>query len=74
MANNPKQQVRILRVLEYTGDLEAIEEHLKHITYGTQTFQVEDAQRRHLGMVTIRSAIIHSFPEILEGGDNSGAN
>lgn len=63
-------KVRILRIVEYTGDRAAIEQHFKNVLKGEKTFEVFTDNRRDtegkLGSLTIRAATLGEFPEILE--------
>lgn len=60
-----KDTVRVLRVIEYTGDREAVEfivnnsiQTVKEVNYNNMSCS---------GKVTIRVGTIGNFPEILEG-------
>lgn len=53
-------KVRVLRIIEYVGPREAIEQQLQRSLHGQRSFP------HRLGEVTIRAATIGEFPEILE--------
>jgi hypothetical protein len=50
------EQIRILRVLEYTGPRDEVERQVKLSKHGEYIF----------GAVTLRAVTVHSIPEILE--------
>lgn len=53
--------IRVLRVLEYTGDRKTVEEQIALSIHGERTYQKRDG-----GLVTIRAATIGIYPEILQ--------
>ena len=52
--------VRVLRVLEYVGPREAVEQQLSRSLHGQKEYD------HRLGKITIRASTIGEFPEILE--------
>lgn len=51
--------IRVLRILEYVGPREAVEEQLKHSIHG------ERRVRKLGGEVVIRAATLGEFPEVM---------
>ena len=59
-------QIRVLRVIEYTGDREAVEQVVRMSLHGEKRFsQTEPSTHRNMGMVCIRAATIGDYPEVL---------
>lgn len=61
------EKVRVLRIIEYVGERAAIEKHFERITTQRE-FDVYQGGLSigRLGTVTMRSAILGQFPEVLE--------
>lgn len=58
--------VRVLRIVEYVGPREAIEEQVGKSIQGEKTYL------HRTGKVTIRAATIGTYPEILEPSQETG--
>jgi hypothetical protein len=68
-----QQQIRILRVLEYSGDREAVEQMLRRSMNEEKTFeQYNPETRKFLGKITIKAATLGIVPELLEKGEENG--
>jgi len=61
-----QDKIRVLRVIEYSGDRAAVEDHLKKVLYGEKT--MTDHSPSRLGTYTIKAATVGAFPEIFESG------
>jgi hypothetical protein len=58
-----REIVRVLRVIEYVGDREAVEDLVTKSIHGEKHIS---NYGKLLGQVTIRAATIGTYPEILE--------
>lgn len=52
------EKIRVLRVIEYTGDRAALEQHLKCVLYGEKTIH------NVLGTYTVKAVTVGVVPEI----------
>ena len=53
-------KVRVLRIIEYAGDRNVVEDRIERSIHGTYVYNGEH------GRMTIRAATIGNYPEILE--------
>lgn len=56
-----QDRVRVLRVIEYVGDREAVERTVANSIHGEKTVKYTDGV-----IVTIKAATIGTYPELLE--------
>lgn len=62
--------VRVLRIIEYTGPRDMVEEQIEKSIHGTRSF----TNRHGNANVVIRAVTIGAYPEILGDIDESSTN